>query len=157
MTGKDYEYYDGNQSKFSRRCIDGKFRGCSNCVGYCQFEGHPGFLTKEQRRKKDCIKKNCRYYTQKSPRKRESKNAFEVEIPGLIRKSNEYLRQYEGMKILHATTSASGTVTLQYVSITNSYSIDEISGLLKEHLGRPVLVKKLDYSFDKCAALVFDS
>ena len=65
---------DGNQfadiinrlpSKHVRRCIDGKTTSCSNCVGYCQYKGHPGFLTRKQRQNHNCLNKNCYYYLQK--------------------------------------------------------------------------------------------
>lgn len=49
-----------------RRCIDGKITGCGNCVGFCKFNGHPGYLTKELRKKHDCIKKACHYYVPKA-------------------------------------------------------------------------------------------
>ncbi len=48
-----------------RRCINGKITGCGNCVGYCKYNGHPGYLTKELRKQHDCIKKGCNYYVPK--------------------------------------------------------------------------------------------
>ena len=49
-----------------RKCINGRVTGSNKCVGYCQYEEHPGFLTKELRRQHDCIKKKCCYYIGKS-------------------------------------------------------------------------------------------
>ena len=48
-----------------RRCINGKITGCGNCVGYCNYSGHPGYLTKELRKNHNCIKKGCNYYIPK--------------------------------------------------------------------------------------------
>ena len=48
-----------------RRCIDGSFTGCGNCVGYCNFHEHPGYLTKDLRKKHNCVNKACRYYERK--------------------------------------------------------------------------------------------
>lgn len=31
-------------SGYNRKCIDGKITSCSNCVGYCQYNKHPGFF-----------------------------------------------------------------------------------------------------------------
>ncbi len=56
--------------RHERRLINGKVTGCGNCVGYCRFEEHAGFLTREQRREHDCLGKQCRYYLGK-PKKRE--------------------------------------------------------------------------------------
>lgn len=53
-----YEYYEkSSPSVYARKSIDGSIVGCSNCVGFCQFEGHPGFLTKKQRKQHNCISK----------------------------------------------------------------------------------------------------
>lgn len=52
--------FGGN--KYNRRCIDGTVTGCGKCVGYCTFYEHEGFLTKELRKKHDCLRKGCRYY-----------------------------------------------------------------------------------------------
>lgn len=52
-------------SKFDRRCIDGRIRGCGKCVGYCKNVDHPGFLTRDQRKEHDCIGKGCHYYVSK--------------------------------------------------------------------------------------------
>lgn len=62
----NYVYYDKiYSSSYNRRCIDGKITGCGNCVGYCTYIEHSGFLTKQQRQEHNCIKKNCFYYLPK--------------------------------------------------------------------------------------------
>ena len=65
-------YTTETSSKFSaagksrvRRCIDGSLTGCGNCVGYCNFHEHPGYLTKDLRKKHNCVNKACRYYERK--------------------------------------------------------------------------------------------
>ena len=69
---KRYAFYESKSpAVYSRRCIDGSVVGCSKCVGYCQCGEHPGFLTKEQRKQHDCIKKGCYHYLQKPKRQRE--------------------------------------------------------------------------------------
>ena len=60
------EYFSVDNSPHHRRCIDGKVTGCGNCVGYCKFHEHPGYLTKNLRKQHDCIKKGCNYYVPKS-------------------------------------------------------------------------------------------
>ena len=62
-----YHYMESKQeSPHRRKCIDGSVTGSGNCVGYCRFCEHPGYLTKELRKEHDCIKKGCHYYTAKS-------------------------------------------------------------------------------------------
>lgn len=63
---RDYLHYEKKSgSKYNRRCIDGRITGCGNCVGYCQYAGHSGFLTKELRKEHNCIGKGCFYYLPK--------------------------------------------------------------------------------------------
>lgn len=65
-TGNEYAYYEKrNRSKFNLRCIDGQHTSCGNCVGYCRFAGHEGFLTRQLRKEHDCIVKKCNYYIPK--------------------------------------------------------------------------------------------
>lgn len=54
-----------SRDKINRRCIDGRITGCGKCVGYCRYNGHPGFLTREHRKEHDCLGKGCYYYLPK--------------------------------------------------------------------------------------------
>lgn len=65
-TAESFVSFAADDSPHHRRCIDGKNTGCGNCVGYCKYNGHPGYLTKELRKKHDCIKKGCNYYVPKT-------------------------------------------------------------------------------------------
>ena len=58
-------YESRKQTPHRRKCIDGRVTGCGNCVGYCQYREHPGYLTKELRKEHNCVKKGCRYYLPK--------------------------------------------------------------------------------------------
>jgi len=64
-TADSKSIFGKNESPHHRRCIDGKITGCGNCVGFCQFRDHPGYLTKELRKEHNCIKKGCNYYIPK--------------------------------------------------------------------------------------------
>ena len=67
-TAKDYlykQYESLSNSQYSRRTIDGKTVGSNKCVGYCSYNQHPGFLTKELRKNHNCLKKECNYYFNK--------------------------------------------------------------------------------------------
>lgn len=64
-----YEFYEQQSGhKYNRTCIDGRITSCGNCVGYCQYKEHSGFLTAEQRKKHNCIGKACDYYVAKTKR-----------------------------------------------------------------------------------------
>ena len=53
----------GNSQK--RRCIDNKITGRNKCVGYCQHNEHPGFLTERHIKQHNCIGKGCHYFIAK--------------------------------------------------------------------------------------------
>lgn len=68
-----YSDYDKPyKSKFNRRLINGKVTNCGNCVGYCQCDEHPGFLTREQRKQHNCIFKECFHYLAKEKKTNET-------------------------------------------------------------------------------------
>ncbi len=50
---------------YNRRLIDGKITGCGKCVGYCKYQDHAGFLTKDLRKEHNCLGKGCFYYISK--------------------------------------------------------------------------------------------
>ncbi len=66
---KTYAQMEGqSHSQHEHRCIDGRLKGCGKCVGYCQYGGHPGFLTEKLKEKHQCTEKECGYFI-KNPRK----------------------------------------------------------------------------------------
>lgn len=62
------QYEKRSPSKYTRKCIDGTITGCGNCVGYCQYNQHPGFLTADMRKEHNCVGKGCDYYVAKPKR-----------------------------------------------------------------------------------------
>lgn len=65
-TGNEYALYEQRSGNiFQLRCIDGRRTSCGNCIGYCRYAGHEGFLTKELRKKHNCLGKQCDYYLPK--------------------------------------------------------------------------------------------
>lgn len=71
------ETYDRFRSSADHvcRCINGTKTGENKCVGYCNYAGHPGYLTKKQRKEHNCIRKNCYYYEAKT-------KALSTPVPG---------------------------------------------------------------------------
>ena len=65
-TGNEYHYYEKqSKNRYNLRCIDGQHTNCGNCVGYCRYAMHEGFLTRKQRKEHNCIGKQCDYYLPK--------------------------------------------------------------------------------------------
>lgn len=146
-----YEYYERrSHSRINRICIDGRVTGCGKCVGYCQYSGHPGFLTKALRKQHDCVSKNCYHYVSKPLKE---KRRVESQTDTYLNKISCILHPYEGMKVLGVDATNEGLL-LRYITITNSYSLEELSKMLEEKFGCSVIWKRLDYSFDVCAKLL---
>ncbi len=77
----EYEYYEKrSRSAYQRKCIDGKITGCGNCVGYCKYTEHPGFITRELRREHNCITKGCYYYVPKPKRSKQQKEKISTAV-----------------------------------------------------------------------------
>lgn len=142
------------RSKYERRCIDGKITGCGNCVGYCQYSEHPGFLTAKQRDKHDCINKQCFYYIAKERTARKRNISFSIDS-GLIAFAEKYTKELEGMKILRAENKNGRCWSLKYITITDDYPVKEIEIELSNETGYDIKLEKLNYSFDVCAKLLF--
>lgn len=64
----EYERVERRQQGRERRLINGRITGCGKCVGYCRYDGHPGYLDKTLRQAHDCLRKGCFYYAPKDTR-----------------------------------------------------------------------------------------
>ena len=135
-----------------RRCIDGSSVQNSKCVGYCNFSEHRGFLTEKERRKHDCMGKNCEHYLPKvSSSSRGSKikasSSFDV------KELNEAIKKYEGIRIIKAESDFSGNIRAYYTAISN-YDINKLQKeiLLKTNIN--VTLVKLPYSFENAVEAV---
>lgn len=143
-------------SKHLRQCIDNSVTGCNKCVGYCQFSEHPGFLTKELRKKHDCIKKHCNYYVPKSTKVKDADYKCNVvdtnEIENIVETK---VKQFEGMKIMKIDKHSNEQWTFNYITISNDYPLTEISETIKNEFGFLINWNRLNYTFDNCIKLIF--
>lgn len=76
-------------------------------IGYCHFEGHPGYLTKKLMQEHNCLQKNCKHYeanlnTNYWQKKLAQKNArnLEKELKQMIKEQED-----EILKTLRKITS----------------------------------------------------
>lgn len=150
----NYDYFEKQCGlTHNRRLIDGKLTGCGNCVGYCQYSGHRGFLTKEQRKEHNCIGKGCDYYVGKPKRGKEEKPADRS--AEVVKIAAREISALEGMRVMRAFQNRSGEWVISYLTITSEYSITILEENISRALGEPVKMNKLDYDFDLTAQLVF--
>ena len=151
---KDYSYFDRKyQNQFNRRLINGKVTGCGNCVGYCQYANHSGFLTAALRQKHNCIEKGCHYYLQK-PEHRKTERAADVS-KAIVKKSSNAIASLEGIKIMGAEETNSGEWKLKYITVTNDYSIADLEKIISLALEITVSLERINCDFDTAVQLLY--
>lgn len=151
----DYSYIDKVQKGNHRRhCIDGRITGRGNCVGYCQFSDHPGFLTADQCAEHRCLEKGCHYFLPKSRQEKvvSEKSDTQSEIVSIASKA---ISAFEGMKIMRAEKSNTGDWRVKYIAISDSYPIKEITQNISKAIGETVVMINLNYDFEIAARLIF--
>lgn len=154
-TNKYAIYEKRSHSKYNRRCIDGSITGCGSCVGYCQYEGHPGFLTEKHRSEHNCIGKGCFYYVEKPQRRKADKK--QTTLPDVAGMVAQIVRDFDGMRVMKADFSDNGQWVVHYITISNDYPLKSIAETVKEELGILISWHNLNYSFDKCVSLIMES
>lgn len=142
-------------SKYTRKCIDGKITGCGNCVGYCRYEGHPGFLTAKLREEHDCLKKGCYYYIQKPKAKREPRKRISDEAH-VLSIAREKTSDMEGLRVLKACCTDTGW-KINFITISNEYFLSSIANQMSDELQCRIDFVELNYSFDRCVQLIMAS
>lgn len=151
-----YEKYEKQcRHKFNRVCIDGKITGCGNCVGYCRYDGHPGFLTDKHRRDHQCVEKNCFHYVEKPARMRKQRKKIHNEFHDtLLSLAKSKTGLMEGLLIINANQDSLGSWQLGYITISNEYTLSHLAREIRQELGCDVEFDRLNYSFDRCVQLI---
>jgi hypothetical protein len=155
VTAIDYQSYDSrHKSAHSRKCIDGTITGSSKCVGYCEYECHPGFLTEKLREKHRCLEKKCIYYIPKQKNNVHNIAKKDNDQEHILALSASVTSNMEGMKVMRANRNKDGGWTIFYISISE-YFFDAATRILEENTGSRVKFVNLEYRFDIAADLIF--
>lgn len=153
----DYTYLNKRHgTNNNRRCIDGHITGCNKCVGYCNFDEHPGFLTDKLRSQHQCIAKKCHYYLAKPATIRERKANKAGQDIDILESAIEALSDKEGVKPMRVKPEGD-TFIVQFVTITNLLELDKTAKQLSQDLGVSIRFERLMYDFDKCVSLIMAS
>lgn len=137
----------------NRICINGSITGCGKCVGYCQYQGHPGYLTAQLRKEHKCLEKECFYYVPKPTRERaqHKDSAFlDMLLSSAIQRSVEM----EGLRVMSVHEQGENSWLFNYVTISDEYPIHELVHGLECDFHGAVTFKKLNYSFERCVQLI---
>ncbi len=149
-----YEQYEKQcRSKFERCCIDNTVTGCNKCVGYCRYEEHPGFLTKELRKEHNCIGKQCFHYVAKVKKNSTPQGVADL-TSSILSMVHQTMCQNEYARVLRVENAEFKRYNAYYISISNECNFDRYSSQIKNKFGVDVDFIKLNYDFDKCVALL---
>lgn len=145
----NYQYYDRQHgSNRERNTIDGRITGCGNCVGYCRFSDHNGFLTKKLQEGHDCVGKACRYYV---PKRKSGKKEIETQdrAAEIVRLATEFAAPHECVKIMSAKLNCDGYWVVRYITITNIVPIDVLQERIAAASGERIKMvqTKCDYNY----------
>lgn len=149
----EYEVYERRSgSLYNRKCIDGKITGCSNCVGYCKFCEHPGFLTQKQREQHDCLRKDCKYYVPRE-RTKSLKPLKDSKPDVLLHIAEDCVNKTDDIRIMGTHYSGEEWV-ISYITVFGVPNIKLIENSVSKNTGMNVRFQKLNYSFERCAELL---
>ena len=148
-----FEKYN-SPSEYTRRCINGNIVGCNKCVGYCQFEGHSGFLTNQQRQQHDCIGKECRYYIAKPKKHRYTVSGLKEQINAVLAFAQRTIDVNSGVKVVRVEADNSDKYKAYFVAITNDLHFETYSKVFFAKFNADIEFVRLNYDFETCAALI---
>lgn len=149
-----YEMYEKqSHSRYNRRCIDSSITGCGNCVGYCQYSKHPGFLTEKLRKQHNCIGKQCFHYVPKPEKKKVPQLLVDLSS-SILTLAHRVMSEDECVRVIRVENTEFNQYTAFYVTITNECQFDGYASRIEDELGIRVSFQKLNYDFDKCVALL---
>ena len=147
-------YYSKLSSVHRNQCIDGTITGSSNCVAFCYYEEHRGFLTEKLRSRQKCMEKGCMHYNKKPQKISRNGSIGNTEQEQILTVTKSATREMEGIRIMRASPEPCGEWTVYYVSIAD-YSFDSVVRDIEENIGKRVAFKNLQYRFEIAAELIF--
>lgn len=154
LDNKYTSFEKNSPTKFTRRCIDNSITGCNKCVGYCEYRGHPGFLTRNLIRQHDCINKECYYFIAKP--KRERKNNYQpFNLSSVILSHlRNTLSLNEAIKVISVKNDSLNKYTAFYITFTNECEFSKCITEIYEEFKVEVDFVRLNYSFETCVELI---
>lgn len=149
-----YNFFEEKSpSRYTRRCINNKIIGSNKCVGYCQYSGHPGFLTKDLLEQHNCIEKGCDYFVIKPSKEKSNTDNYDISALILTHARNSFSSN-EGIKIMNVKNAEYKKYKVFYVAITSEYSFDDYISVVLDIYDVNITFVRLNYDFETCATLI---
>jgi len=151
------KYEQMSNSLYDRRCIDGTVTGSNKCVGYCRYDGHPGFLTDKHRKVHHCMEKQCFYYVAKNKKEKEAKvtKAVFTDISSeVLSVAQSIMTDNESVRVIRVENIGLNQYRASYITITNEFDQDRYAALIEKRLGIDLAFSKLNYDFENSVAIL---
>ena len=136
-----------------RKGIDGTRFNKTKSVGYCLFCEHEGFLTEKDVRSHNCKGKNCPHFLPKVSVSK-GKTKLKVTSTDIVPILNAAIKDFEGIIVIRAEKNFKGSFDAFYAAIS-TYDEGEIEEIILKKTGLEVKLKKLSYSFENAAKIIF--
>jgi len=146
-------YEKASPSQYTRRCIDSTITGCNKCLGYCRYDGHPGFLTEKHMRVHDCIAKECHYLVCKPQREKKRSESMVDQSENILIQLQSIMLS-ECIKVIRVQNSTLNRYTAYYVTITNECCFDDCTQQIRDNYNADIEFVKLNYDFDTCLSIL---
>lgn len=140
---------------YTRRCIDNSITGSNKCVGYCQYDGHPGFLTKDLLKQHNCIEKECYHFVKKLSKDMPINNNNHNISSLILKHAQNTFSNNEGIKIMSVKNTEYKDYTISYITITNECNFNDYISIAQDIFDANISFVRLNYDFETCAALIF--
>ena len=159
--------YRQNKAQKEYKLINGKMTGRTKCSGYCNCKQHPGYLNKKMMNEHECLEKECIWLyslmdmakqarqlkaQETKLRKKELNDILEYRM----RKCEELLHGYEGIKITNINKSGSSGWTMKYVTIC-SVDKKKIESTLKPYFPGNINLIEEKHDFDTAVQIVYEA
>lgn len=147
--------------------ITGEVKNRKFCVGYCNLNTHPGYLTQKLVDEHKCHEKECTFFFEyvnlNSDEKRMTINdnkalakKKELDEAKVLKLCQTACEGFEGIKVIKANKDQNGIWILQYASIcivNEAFMKIEIGKLLEAEF----IMKKIECDFDIAVKLVLNT
>lgn len=152
MLLRTYYFYEKFSTVHNHRCIDNSITGSNKCVGYCQYNEHPGFLTEELLQQHDCLGKGCYHFIPK-PRKEKPTKTIDLSS-NIYEHAKKAFSSIEGIMIIGVKNTEYNKYDISYITITNEYNLEDYIAIATKLFDVDINFIRLNYSFEKCVNLI---